>query len=235
MRYAIYWAPAPGSPLAQLGASWLGRDSEGCALAPRPAIAGFGDDALTALTAEPRRYALHATLKPPFALAAGADLAALRQALTKFAAARRRIVLPVLQVARLERFIALTPSAPCPALDALAADCVTAFDGFRAPPSPAELARRRIAELSPAEEAHLARWGYPYVLDSFRFHVTLTGPLAPADAERLIEPLAALFGPVTAAPIPLDDIALFHEPWSGAPFRLIQRFALRGEASCASG
>jgi len=195
-------------------------------VAPRPAIAGFADDVLEALTGEPRRYALHATLKPPFALATGTEIEALCHALAKFAAARTRIVLPALQVTRLDRFIALTPSAPCPALDALAGDCVTAFDRFRAPPAPTELARRRAAGLSPAEEAHLTRWGYPYVLDSFRFHVTLTGPLVPADAARLIEPLAALFRPATAAPVPLGDIALFQEPAAGAPFRLVERFAL---------
>jgi putative phosphonate metabolism protein len=228
-RYAIYWAPPKDSVLARLGASWLGRDGEGRAVPQRPPVAGFADDRLDALTAEPRRYALHATLKPPFTLAAGADPGMLRQALAGFATARRRVILPALRLTRLERFIVLTPSAPCPALNDLAAGCVTAFDRFRAPPSPAEFARRRAAGLSPAEEAHLARWGYPYVLDCFRFHVTLTGPLEPAEVERLMAPLAAMFQPVTEAGVALEDIALFHEPSAGAPFRLVERFALRND------
>jgi putative phosphonate metabolism protein len=232
-RYAIYWAPPAGSPLARLGASWLGRDAEGQPVAPRPAIAGVAADALAALTAEPRRYALHATLKPPFALADGGDLATLRNAVAAFAAGRPRLVLPALRVALIERFIALTPSGPSPALDALAAACVTVFDRFRAPPYPAELARRRAAGLSPAQEAHLARWGYPYVLDCFRFHVTLTGPLRPEEAERLMKPLAALFQPATEAPVRLDDIALFHQPSPGAPFGLIERFPLGGDPAAA--
>jgi putative phosphonate metabolism protein len=230
-RYAVYWAPPKDSVLARLGAGWLGRDGEGGAVPQRPPVAGFGDDRLDALTAEPRRYALHATLKPPFALAEATDPAMLRQALAGFAAAHPRVLLPALRLTRLDRFIALTPSAPCPALDALAAGCVTAFDRFRAPPLAAELARRRAAGLSPAEEAHLARWGYPYVLDCFRFHVTLTGPLEPAEAERLAAPLTALFQPAMETPIALDDIALFHEPSAGTPFRLIERFALRDTAT----
>jgi putative phosphonate metabolism protein len=228
-RYAIYWAPLRDSVLARLGASWLGRDSEGHVVARRPPVAGFTDGSLDTLTAEPRRYALHATLKPPFALPENTDPAMLRQALAGFAATQPRVILPALRLTRLERFIALTLSAPCPALDDLAADCVTAFDRFRAPPSPAELARRRAAILSPAGEAHLARWGYPYVLDRFRFHVTLTGPLEPAEAERLMAPLAALFQPATDAPVALDDLALFHEPSASAPFRLVERFALRND------
>jgi putative phosphonate metabolism protein len=229
-RYAVYWAPPKDSILARLGAGWLGRDSEGRAVPQRPPVAGFGDDRLDALTAEPRRYALHATLKPPFALAEATDPAMLRQALAGFAAAHPRVVLPALRLARLDRFIALTPSAPCPALDALAAGCVTAFDRFRAPPLASELARRRSAGLRPAEEAHLARWGYPYVFDRFRFHVTLTGPLEPGEAERLMAPLATLFRPATEVPIAIDDIALFHEPSAGAQFGLIERFALQDAA-----
>jgi hypothetical protein len=138
------------------------------------------------------------------------------------------VLLPKLQLRRLDRFLALVPSAPCPALDDLAGRCVTEFDRFRRPASPAELARRRAAGLDPAEQAHLLRWGYPYVLDRFRFHVTLTGPLDAAEADRLMPPLAALFEPATTQPIPLADIALFAEPEAGAPFRLIERFPLSG-------
>jgi putative phosphonate metabolism protein len=226
-RYALYWAPPEGSDLARLGGAWLGLGEGSNASAPPPPIPGFNASRIHVLTAEPRRYGLHATLKPPFALADGTDLAALRRAVVAFAAAQACMTLPALEVTLLDRFIALTPSAASPALDALAADCVTRFDRFRAPPRPAELARRRSAKLSPAEEAHLLRWGYPYVLDRFRFHVTLTGPLDPAESRRLMPPLARLFEPVTRAPVTLADIALFHEPAPGAPFRLVERFPLQ--------
>lgn len=104
------------------------------------------------------------------------------------------------------------------------------FDRFRRSPAPADLARRRAADLDPAEEeAHLLRWGYPYVLD--RFHVTLTGPLDGPEADRLVPPLAALFAPVIRKPFQLDAIALFAEPSDGAPFSLVERFLLRGPRS----
>jgi len=226
-RYAVYWAPQAESDLARLGEAWLGLVEGSEAAVQLPPIPGFDASRIHALTAEPRRYGLHATLKPPFALADGTDLASLRQALNDFAATQASVTLAALRITLLARFIALTPSAASPALDALAADCVTHFDRFRAPAVPAELARRRAAGLSPVEDAYLLRWGYPYVLDRFRFHVTLTGPLDPAEAQRLMPPLIRLFAPVTRAPVTLGNIALFHEPVPGEPFRLVERFPLR--------
>ena len=226
-RYALYWAPQEGSDLARLGGAWLGLREESNSAGPPPPIPGFDALRIHVLTAEPRRYGLHATLKPPFALADGTDLAALREAVAAFAAAQACVTLPALEVTLLDRFVALTPSAASPALDALAAGCVTHFDRFRAPAVPAELARRRAAGLSPVEDPYLLRWGYPYVLDRFRFHVTLTGPLDPAEAQRLMPPLIRLFAPVTRAPVTLGNIALFHEPVPGEPFRLVERFPLR--------
>ncbi|MGH6883346.1 MAG: DUF1045 domain-containing protein, partial [Hypericibacter sp.] len=171
-RYAIYWAPAKDSNLARLGRAWLGRDADPDGsedLPPRPAIAGYSSDELQALTAEPRRYALHATLKPPFALANGRHVDELQRDLARFAARQPSLLMPRLQLAPIgRRFLALIPSTPCPALDSLAADCVTSFDSYRRPASATELSRRRATGLDDIEDAHLRRWGYPYVLDRFR-------------------------------------------------------------------
>ena len=85
-RYAVYWAPQAESDLARLGEAWLGLVEASEAAVQLPPIPGFDASRIHALTAEPRRYGLHATLKPPFALADGTDLASLRQALNEFAA-----------------------------------------------------------------------------------------------------------------------------------------------------
>lgn len=233
-RYAIYWAPPPESPLAQLGNAWLGRNADGDdgtgALSPRSPVAGFMPEQLESLTAEPRRYALHATLKPPFALADGCEAETLCADLARFASGRAAFVMPRLRLQPIgRRFLALTPSAPCPALDVLAARCVTEFDPYRREPSPDEIVRRRAGGLDPVEEMNLQRWGYPYVLERFRFHVTLTGPLDATVLDRLQPPLAAQFAPATAQPVRIADIALFVEPGPGEPFRLARRFALRGQ------
>jgi putative phosphonate metabolism protein len=229
-RYALYWAPPPDHPLAALGAAWLGRDAAGGVPAPRSVLPGLDPALLAGITAAPRRYGLHATLKPPFALAEGLDAAMLCDAVARLAAGAPAVAMPPLRVDRLGSFLALVPSRPCPGLDALAFACVTELDRFRRPPEAAELARRRAAVLDPAEEANLRRWGYPYVLDCFRFHVSLTGPLEPGLGSRLWPILEMLFAPALAVPLALDAVCLFVEPAPGAPLAVARRFALSGLA-----
>ncbi len=130
-------------------------------------------------------------------------------------------------VSSLSGFLALIPDCPAPALLGFADRCVEAFDGFRAPPDAAELARRRRAGLTPAQEAHLQRWGYPYVFDQFRYHMTLTGRLAAPEREQIQCWLADHFGTATAAPVPLE-LALFEQPGRGLPFRLVRRYPFDG-------
>ena len=119
-------------------------------------------------------------------------------------------------------FLALTPSEPFEELDRLAADCVAAFDRFRAPAAEAELARRRRTGLSLRQEALLLRWGYPYVMDAFRFHLTLTGPLDEAGLEReRTHAEAMLAGPEPA--LSIDGITLTVEPAEGEAFHVLRR------------
>ncbi len=217
MRHAIYATPAPGSPLAEAGARWLGRDAFTDAALAQPVIEGVAPADVAAFTAEPRRYGFHGTLKPPFALADGSDAAMLEAELRAFAAARPAFVLSM-TVAVQDGFLALVPAEASPALEALAADCVAAFDRFRAPPEPADLDRRRAAGLTPRQEALLARWGYPYVLEEFRFHMTLTGRLDPDLARPLAAAARAHFAGVLAGPVAIDTLGLFMEPARGAPF-----------------
>lgn len=228
VRYAIYWAPPPLAPLAAIGEAWLGRSAARNERLTRPTLPGLDPAVLDAATSEPRRYGLHATLKAPFRLAAGRSAAELEAAMADFARRTPAVTAPAPRLKRIGRFIALVPGVPDAALDALAARCVERFDAFRAAPDAAELGRRLAAPLTPAQRAHVARWGYPYVMEEFRFHVTLTGAIEDALAERLEPALAELFTPVMAAPLEIAEIALFTEPAPGASFRLVRRFALEG-------
>jgi putative phosphonate metabolism protein len=220
-RYAVYWAPAPGSALAREGAAWLGHDpttgEEDAARAADPRVA------------EPRRYGLHATLKPPFRLAEGATAGALDAAMAALAGRLRVAEAPGLAVDAALGFLGLRPAGPCPEIDAVAAACVTELDGFRAPLTAEERARRLASGLDdPARIALLDRWGYPYVLDAFRFHVTLTGRLDAATAEATRAEVEARFGPLLAPVFALDRLCLFGDPGAGRPFRLLSHHALTG-------
>jgi hypothetical protein len=129
-----------------------------------------------------------------------------------------------LQVSQLDGFLALVPEDDPAPLQDLAARCVTELDGFRSPPSADELARRRKAALSARQDANLLRWGYPYVLDDFRFHMTLTQRLDPSDSMRLAPAAQEHFASELAADATIDGITLFHEPEPGAPFLVLRHF-----------
>jgi putative phosphonate metabolism protein len=238
-RYAVYYAPPAEGGLWRLAQQWLGRDCETGEALEQPALDGWRAAEIAAATASPRRYGFHATLKAPFRLAPGVRLAALETALADFAARRRPFLTPSLKVAAIGSFIAVTLTAPAPAMQALADAAVQELDHMRAPLTDAELARRLKAGLPLRQEELLRRWGYPYVQEEFRFHMTLTGSLAAAERrERLQSQLAALFRPVLAEPVPVGEICLYSQADSDSPFRLARRFGFgtaRAEGDPAQG
>ncbi|MFX0545375.1 DUF1045 domain-containing protein [Roseovarius sp. S1116L3] len=211
LRYAIYWTPAPG-PLAGFGADWLGWDP--VTGSERPHIA-TADLPIAQITARPRKYGLHATLKAPFRLATDRTFDGLRSALDRFAGRCAPVQLEGLSLARLGKFLCLRPEGDSSALTALAADTVQQLDSFRAPLTETEIARRRHAHLSPEADALMLRWGYPHVMARFRFHVTLTGPLDDDMAARTKRALAPLLDPLLPRPFAIDALTLMGENENG--------------------
>jgi putative phosphonate metabolism protein len=218
MRYAVYFTPPKESPLTRLAAAWLGRDPFTGAVMTPPAVSGLTPVEIAFHTAAARRYGFHATLKAPFHLATGETDASLAGAVAKFATEVESFAIPRLAIGQLDGFFALLPAAPVSALHRLANDVVRAFDRFRSPLSEAEIERRNPDALSAEEFQNLHRWGYPYVFDAFRFHMTLTGRVSAGEGQRVRAALEEVFGAVLAAPVPVDGIALFVEPEPGAPF-----------------
>jgi putative phosphonate metabolism protein len=224
-RYAIYWAPDPG-PLAALAAAWLGWDpATGVRCAP-PALPPLPLP-LAEITAAPRKYGFHGTIKPPFRLAPGHDAAGLHAAAQALCARVVPVTLPGLALRRLGGFLALTPEGNTAPLAALAAETVAGLDAFRAPPDAVEIARRRPDRLTERQRGHLDRWGYPFVMDEFHFHLTLTGDLDPAHRDAVEAVLGPHFAPVLPNPFRLDSLCLFGQPPDGM-FRLLHRYSLSG-------
>ncbi len=222
-RYAVYAVPPQGSPLKILGDAWLGRDPDLDEPVPHPVIGGLDPERLREITASPRHYGFHATLKPPFSLAPGAEAGALVDALTTFTAGRERIHVQ-LKVDSLGGFIALVPVAPVPALNRLADDCVRDFEPFRAPLTPEDRARRHPERLSDRQRRHLDRWGYHWVFEDFVFHMTLTDRLDEPEHGRMRALLERMFAPALADPLRIDQVALFTQTHRVAPFRVVDRY-----------
>ena len=157
----------------------------------------------------------------------GATPGALDVALASFCAARAPVHLAGLELARLGSFLALCPKGDTTPLKALAADTVRSFDSLRAPPDTDEIARRRATGLSPAQDALLLEWGYPYVMEEFRFHITLSGKLPRAQARQTVEALAPVVAPLLPAPFVIDGLSLAGEDAQGM-FHLVSRHSFSG-------
>lgn len=219
-RFAIYHIPR-GDALADFGAAWLGWD-----VVRGKAVTHIPVPGLEEVTRSPRKYGFHATLKPPFRLARGMDADDLARAVSDFAATCAPASCDGLVLSRIGGFLALTPVRQTDGIARVADACVSELDRFRAAPDDAELARRRGAGLSPRQEQFLARWGYPYVMEEFRFHMTLTGRLTVKEAARWTE-IAAKHLPTLPAPFALDEIGLVGERPDGM-FEVVQCCALAG-------
>ena len=226
MRYAVYYAPAADSALHAFGSAWLGRDSLSNEPVAQPTVAGLSTERLRAITAAPRGYGFHATLKPPFTLASACDDDELRVRFESFAQAHAPFDVPGLRLSDIDGFLALALPSPSPAFDELAEGAVRTFEPFRAAPAADELARRLHARLSARERELVEAWGYPYVLDRWRFHLTLTNRLGDAERAVVRAALEPLVAPYADAPLRVDAVALFVQPLRDAPFVQRERFTL---------
>ncbi|OOG44998.1 DUF1045 domain-containing protein [Polaromonas sp. A23] len=221
-RYAIYFAPYRHSPWWTFGAHWLGRNEHDNTALPQPQLEEISAAELAGITAEPRRYGFHATLKAPFRLSAAHTEPDLVARLGRLAQTLAPVALGSLRIATLGNFVALVPETSPAGLQALAAACVSGLDELRAPLEEAELARRHAAGLDAREAELLALYGYPYVMERFRLHLTLTGPVDGSLAQRVIRTA----GPAIArlnkeAPLSLDRLCLFVERSPGAAFQRV--------------
>ena len=222
-RVAVYYAPLPDDPLSVDAATWLGRNPASDAVSPQPAIPNIAE-----VTADPRLYGFHATLKPPMRLASGCKWNDVVDAATSLADDIASFDLPTLSVQDLLGFLALRETGPSAPLQALADACVEQLDRFRAPATDAELARRRRAKLTPEQDRMLVRWGYPYVFDTWFFHLTLTRRLSAAEKQEFLPAAQEHFAKSIAVPRRVSDICLFVQPAPGAPFVIKERLQLRG-------
>lgn len=227
-RVAIYYAPDTPSDAWQSGSRWLGRNAATGQLLTQPAVDGIAKEVLTELTSHPRRYGWHATLKAPFQLAPGHTLSTLRTGVQQFCQGRQPFDLAAWDLSTIDGFLSLRPQHSPPELAQLAADCVQQLHFFAAPLSEAALARRRLAAISPEEDALLLAWGYPYVLQHFQFHFSLTGPLNLIPEDLL--PLLMLAAKTHFHKVPaerVDRLSIFIEPRPGDDFQLLEQIEFR--------
>jgi hypothetical protein len=159
-------------------------------------------------------------------LADGKSEAELLAACAEFAAMPRPIPMIAPVVDAIGDFIAIVPSQPSAELQALAADAVSRFDSFRAPLTASDRARRNPDVLPPRQRDYLERWGYPYVMEEFRFHMTLTGRLPAERRETVLAILRQRFAALDMNSIAVDRLALFKQSDSSSGFLIVRQYSL---------
>lgn len=235
MRYAIYFTPPRHHPLTATAERWLQRSAFDGPVAPIH-IPGFSETEVAQLTAEPRRYGFHATIKAPFRLAGGTSAEALDEELASFVSDQEPFGVR-LKVGRHNGTLALVADgAQPPELDRLAGAVVERFDRFRAPLTPAEIARREPDRLTPSQRRNLDRWGYPYVFEDFRFHMTLTGKMPEEQLDAMQAALEEIFNPVLQQPVEIAALALFTQRSMDSPFfvKRVHAFGAARQSGLAS-
>ncbi len=226
-RYALYYAPEAQSGLWSFGSSVVGYDAISGTDIGVPDFAGPLASNWRELTSEPRKYGFHATLKAPFYLAQSVDEDALQAALNKFASATKSAAIHGLSVASIGPFIALRPVGDSAALSVLAGEVVRYFEPFRAPLTSADREKRLKSPLTERQTDYLDRFGYPYVHEEFRFHMTLSGPLHSDDRDVMLDILTqACRGAVSHMPSAINRIALFRQDDTSSRFRIISSVEL---------
>lgn len=228
LRYAIYFTPQQHDPLTDAAARWLGRDAFSGETFPLSKLGELSRDEITELTTDPRRYGFHATLKAPFGLAPGKTEKELLDALEAFCAKTKPFDIPKVILGQIGALFAVVPDRVYPELQSFAASIVESFEPFRAPLSEADIARRKPERLTAAQQDNLQVWGYPYVFDDFRFHMTLTGqvPVDRADVMRAV--LIERFSALVDRPLSINGLALFREDTRGTPFLVQSRLPFSG-------
>ena len=216
-RYAIYYIP--DLPLFQIGSDWLGWNS----------ITGQ-ETTLSAnhrrITDRPRKYGFHATVKPPFSLASNSTQGDLQDAFQTFCATVSPATGGTLKISRLGRFLAMTQDVQSNEVTELAASTVSHFDKFRAPLSDQDIAKRRQRRLTPEQDALMLRWGYPYVMQEFKFHMTLTGPLQNDEIDAIEHDANTRFREFLGQPLKIASVALLGEDSDSGRFHVVDKLSL---------
>ena len=213
--------------MAKFGRAWLGWDChKGQYISSENAFSEPLADR-EYFTKKPRKYGLHATLKAPFRLQTTQNEPALRSAFHGFCNHQKPAASGNLTLSEQGGFISLRPQRQSAALFELGKNCLEAFDPFRAPLDQNDLNRRRNAHLSPRQNDFLHQWGYPYVLQEFQFHITLSSRLSILQREKIIPALKNLLAHELDCPFIIAHLALMGEDRNGQ-FHILEEANLSG-------
>ena len=223
-RHALFVLPEPGR-FAEAAADWLGWDVVTGMARNHPALPGLPRP-LHGLTGAARKYGFHATIKAPFRLAPDVCTTDLALGIETLCKRLARLSLD-LEVRSIGSFVAFVPVGDTDRIGRFSATIVAGLDSFRAPLSEDDMARRRPDALTARQQEYLLEWGYPYVMDEFRYHMTLTGSVDADEIGPVIREADSYFDTVLPRPFPVTSLCHCAERRDGR-FELVHRYSLPG-------
>lgn len=226
-RYAIYYCPPQENLLNKAAEEWLGYSAWLHEEVARPDGLSLPLDQLSKITSKPAVYGFHATLKAPMRLAEDCTFAMLSKAVEECAGILESIDIKVLTLRWIGSFLALVPDASSQELQNLSGAIVGQLDSMRAPLTDADIERRNPSKLTPNQLSHLHQWGYPYVGDEFRFHMTLSGPVAEEQKQEVENAARQHFGDLIDSPIYVDQLVISKQLDAQSRFRCISAHPLQ--------
>ncbi len=179
-RVAIYFLPKKNSSLENFGKNLLGRDinkKKKISLTRRQKYfinRGFTYfDELKNYCEQPAKYGFHATLKAPFRLKRNVKTKNFYDVISHIATQHSRFKIKGLKIVYSKKFTFITSRKPNKLLINLENDLVKHLDTFRAELNKTEIKKRIPDSLTFKQNKYLKEWGYPFVFDQFKFHMTL--------------------------------------------------------------
>ncbi len=99
-----------------------------------------------------------------------------------------------------------------------------AFEGYRVPLTEDQVVSYKLNRLTVHQEQMLEHWGYPYVMEEFRFHISVTDRIENlAERKEVMKALEIFATPVLGKPIMVGDIVVFGQASPEEPMLAIER------------
>ena len=210
-RYAIYYAPIENPELDLFGKCWLGWDpykGEETTKSDLSKLTSFKKFSSLVLT--PKQYGFHGTIKAPFRLKNEYTYNDLENKVREISKQIQSFHLDKLVIKKLGNFIALTPSKNLKVND-VSNKFVEGLDFLRDDLSEDEIKKRNPHKLSFNQKKKLFKWGYPYVFNEFKFHLTLTGKLRIEEIDNVYKYLQTILKSVNLRKIHFKSICIFGQ------------------------
>ena len=179
-RYAIYYAPPKESSLEEFGRYWFGWDPLNAKLINNKQrinyLNGFGIKNLKNIDKNvliAKKYGFHGTLIPPFKLNKNYSTNTLFKKTEEIAKKLKKFKFYKFKLKKINNFYAFVQNKKNNNINKLSNRLVRELFKFRSPLTKKEIDRRNPSKLSKLQLNILYKWGYPYLMSEFNFHMTL--------------------------------------------------------------